>query len=258
MAVYTMLIVVSCGQDDLASPSAFARIKILHMAPLAGNNSVKVLVNDEDVLLRNRFNVGSGAAARSVDSTLTSIAFGGVIPANSFSNDSTYLGVPAGSVKVKLVAVASNATVFEGAVNVEPSKNYSIFAIDTPTVNPLVIQDELPRAKQGVAGVRLGHLAQNAGAVDVTVVTRNRRVKATNDTVRVNGVNYKSFTGFNEFKSGDTIIGVVARRANDTLRLLNLTTASIALLNGRNYTIVARGAGRTFQSLSSTVINHSR
>jgi hypothetical protein len=257
-AIYSILVVMSCGQDDLASPAASARIKVIHMAPLAGNSNVKVVINNDSLFLRNRFNTGT--PARSVDSTLFAIAFGGALPANSFSVDSTYIGVPSGAVKVKLVSSASNATVLDGSFNVESGKNYSIFAVDTPTVAALQIEDVLPPAKQGISGVRIGHLAQNAGAVDLTVVIRNRRIKAANDTIRINAVNYKSFTGFNEFRSGDSVIAIVARKANDTLRLLNLSSSTtlLTLANGRNYTIVARGAGRTFQSLSSTTLNHSR
>jgi hypothetical protein len=255
---YVLLIAASCGKDDAASPSALSRIKIIHMSPLAGNNSVKVVLNNDSMFLRNRFNVGT--PARSVDSTLFSIAFGGSLPAATFSVDSTYIGVPAGDLNVKLIAAASNATVLQGTIKVESGKSYSIFAVDTPTVSALQIEDVLPAVKNGVSGLRLGHLAQNAGAVDVTIVSRNRRSRTTNDTVRVNAVNYKSFTAFSEFKAGDSIISIVARRANDTLRLLNLssTTSLLTLANGRNYTVLARGAGRTFQSLSSTTINHSR
>jgi hypothetical protein len=258
--LYSLLIVLSCGKDDLASPDAYSRIKIIHMAPLAGNNNVKVLINDADLLLRNRFILGTAPNTRSVDSTLISIAFGGSLPAGNFSIDSTYIGVPSGSVKVRLISAATNGVVLDGAFNVEAGKSYSIFAVDTPTVAALQIEDILPPVKNGTAGLRLGHLAQNAGAVDVTVVTRNRRARTTNDTFRFAGVNYKSFTSFNALKSGDSVIAIVARKANDTLRLLNASssTSLLTLANGRNYTVLARGAGRTFQSLSSTTINHSR
>ncbi len=242
--VAAVCVVVACGKDDLASPDKYARLKVVHMA--AGAPSVQVFLNDEALLQRNR--VGTN------DSTLRLLGFGVGFPAAGTSVDSTYVGVKSGASTLRLLT-ATNAVAYSGSIQLDAGVNYTAFAIDTPAVNILLLKDVFNPLVGGKAQLRIGHLAPRAGNVDLTVTVAGANAKR--DTLKFPAVSYKTFTGFNDFATTDTITSIVARKAGDTLRYLNNTTRFI-MANGRVYTIVARGAGNTFNSLSTTTINYSR
>lgn len=243
----------SCGQEDLASPAAEARVKIFHAVADAPATGVDILIDDQVVDLNKTVTATVGGLTGSVPVRDT-MFYGRQFPA-----DSTYIGLVPGEHNFKLTAYGTKSpVVLETKASVETGKSYTIFVTDTLSkVIPVVIKDELPLPVHKKSGFRFIHMSPDAPAVDVY------RIRGTDTVSLFTNITYKSATMFTQV---DTSVGTtgtfktdyVVRQAGTT-KVLRAFTAAV-LANGRIYSLVLRGfVGRTgTQAINATLMTNAR
>jgi len=219
VAVGLMLAVVSCG-DDTSNTTAQGQLLVVHASPDAP--SVDVVVD-------------GSPAARGLSYTL----------------NTGYLRVPAGSRSVKVNVAGTATTVLSATPSVSASKSYTAFATGRATASPadlqlLLLTDDLASPAAGKSHVRFVHLSPDAPAVDIAlaggaVVFPNRA--------------FRQFTAFTPLDAGTYNLEVrVAGTSNVALPLPNITLGA-----GKIYTVYAKGllSGAGAQALGAEIVLHN-
>ncbi len=245
-AIAISVLFSACGEADLASPAVEGRVRFFHA--VADAPGVQVSVDGKILDLTKVLN------SRVVNDSLV---FRGSFPA-----DSTYIGVSAGEKTFSFAPIGGTTVLLEAKANIASGKSYSIFAVDSlAKINPFVIADEFLAPKTRVAFARAIHLSPNAPAVNVVAryyrTTPGTNTRVFSDTIVLNtNTSYKAFSTWNELKSDSCDIDIRPVGSNTSVA----TLARVGLLQGRHYSIVARGfVGRTgTQALGLTSILHSR
>jgi hypothetical protein len=152
----------------------------------------------------------------------------------AFPNNTGYVPLPSGQRNVKVNAANSTTTVINENLNLDPNKNYTVFAVDSLSkIDVVVLEDNLAAPAAGKAHVRFVHLSPNAPAVDVAV---------TGGPVLFPNVSFKGSIDFTPVDAGTYNLEV--RLYNSSTVVLPLP--NITLQDGKIYTVFAKGfAGAT-------------
>jgi hypothetical protein len=235
MAAFCLLaFAFGCGIDDnLASPT-YARVKFFHGVPDAPSAGVALAV--DGVALNTRSTI-----------LVDTLKYLGAFPATS---DSSYYSYSEGSHNIKISTFAG-ATAFTADVPLVAGKNYTVLAADTAAkIAAVIVEDVLPAPANGQVSVRVIHLSPNAPNVDVFVSGQSA----------FTGIAYKGATAFAPVRI-DT--GTVKGTINYEIRAAGTSTVALkgsltGLLQGRVYTIVARGFLGKTPALGATTLIHGR
>ncbi len=186
------------GMAGVEIPFSNSNVKVVHASPDAP--AVDLLVDD---MLK-----GSGL---------------------TFPNNTGYLEILSGTRNVKVNVSGTSTTAIEADLNVSPSANYSVFAVDAvANISALVLSDDLSSPAAGKAHVRFIHLSPDAPAVDVTLP---------DGSIVFGNKSFKEFTEFTPLDAGTYNLEV--RVAGTSTVALNLN--GITLEDGKIYTVFARG-----------------
>lgn len=166
----------------------------------------------------------------------------------TFPNNTGYLNVEAKTTNVKVNVAGTSTSVINADLVLEQGKSYSIFAVDSVSkIAPLVLSDDLTAPAAGKAHVRFVHLSPNAPAVDVAL--------AGGGAVVFGNKAFKEFTAFTPLDAG--VYNLEVRVAGTST--VALTLPPITLVNGKIYTVFARGflGGTGAQELNAQIISNN-
>ncbi len=115
--------------------------------------------------------------------------------ASIFPGEYSALPPTSGTLEAKIIssdAANPGLSLYEGAVQFEAGKNYTVFAVDeysaaTKKISTLILEDQLPQRDTAVAMVRFINLSPDAGPVTIT---------QENGPVMADKLAYKSVTSF--------------------------------------------------------------
>ncbi len=162
----------------------------------------------------------------------------------TFPNNTGYLQVDEGTRNVKVNVTGTQTTVIDADLNLEGTKNYSVFAVDQVTnLSPLVLVDDLTAPAMGNAHVRFIHLSPNAPPVDITT---------TDGIVVFGNYAFKDYSEFTPIPAGSYDLQV--RLAGTDTVVLELNGISVS--DGSIYTVFAKGlvGGTDSQALGAEII----
>ena len=251
-----LVVVTSCGKEDLSSPALESRVKIFHAVVDAPATGVDVIVDGQVIDLNKTVTLTVGGLTGSVPVRDT-LFYGRQYPA-----DSTYMGLKPGDHSFVLAPYGKTTpAVLDAKANLESGKSYTIFATDTLNkISPVVIKDELPGAINRKAGFRFIHMSPDGPAVDVL------RIRGTDTVALFTNITYKNATPFVQVDTSLGTTGIfktdyVVRQAGTpgvSRTVRNFSAAS--LVNGRIYSLVLRGfVGRTgTQGINATLMTNAR
>lgn len=170
-----------------------------------------------------------------------------VIGMLQFAENTNYIGTPSKTTNIKVNVSGTSNTVIDADLNFKPSKNYSIFAIDSvANISALVLEDNLAAPPAGKAHVRFIHLSPDAPVVDVTL---------TDGTMIFNNYAFSNHSDFTPLDAGTYNLEV--RVAGTTTVALPLN--GIQFDDGKIYTVYAKGFlnGMGAQALGAEIIENN-
>ena len=241
--VAVLALASSCGQEDIATPDAAARVKIFHVVVNApanaltpGATGVDVFIDGQLLDLNKTINFpvpGSNATfTKPFRDTLT---YGRQFPA-----DSTYMGFTPGERNLKITPFGVPGTVvLDAKLNLESGKSYTVFATDSlPTISGVVITDNVPAPVNKKSPFRFVHMSPDAPPCDIL------RARGTDTVTLFTNIAYRQATAFIQV---DTSVGTTGPfktdyivRASGTGKSVRPFTSAV-LVNGRAYSLVIRG-----------------
>ena len=205
-----VLFMNSCKKDDDDGPVEPASYQVVHAA--VGAPSVELYLDD-------------------VKASASAIAYG---------TSSAYATIAPKQYNVKVAGVNTINALAETSVNLNESRNYSIFVYDTLVNNKVKIftlEDDLAAPASGKAKVRFVHLSPNTGANKIAVDI------AANGTVLFANRSYADVTSDASKASFISVDAgtytVEARLAGSNAAILSVP--GIVVEAGKIYTLVAKG-----------------
>jgi hypothetical protein len=171
-----------------------------------------------------------------------------VNPANfNFPLRIPYQRVYAGTRVAKVTAVGNTATLFSGNIVLEANSYHSLFIVGkVPTLDFLLIKDDLSFPTSGKSKLRFANLSPDAPALSLEIV---------GDTTQFANKAFKTFTGFKNVNPGTVTLNL----RNTTTNAIVATMPNVQMLADKVYTIWAKGLVTTTvdaEKLGLHVINH--
>lgn len=211
-AILAVSVLVSCSKDDTVDVNNDrANVAVIHASP--GSPAVD-LYHDTAKISSAPLSFGSYLGT----------------PGNA------YVQVPAGQHNIRLTNDGTT-NVYEGSVNLEKDKNYSIFVYDTLNsgmVKTLLLQDA-PASQAGNSNLRFLHLSPDAPAVDFWLANAT-------DTIRMDGKSYigdspnvTELAAFTPVPAGNYTLMV---RSGDAVVV---DVPGVDITEGKNYTFYSKG-----------------
>jgi hypothetical protein len=213
---------VACDKDDDNDDNnnmSTSKVMVVHASPNAPN---------VDVRINNSL-------------ALTNVAY----PTNS-----SYTQLNSGATNIKVSPTGTTTNVIDATVNLEASKNYSVFAVDSVSkIKAATVMDDLTAPASGKAHVRFFHFSPNAPAVDIAITGGS--VLFGNRTFNDQSTNM-SKAAFTPFNAGTYNLEVRAAGTNTVV----LSLPNINLTAGKIYTVFAKGflGGTGAQALGAQII----
>jgi hypothetical protein len=202
--------------DDNTSPTAEARVRVVHASPDAPE--VDVLVDDAEVL--------------------------GDVP---YLTASDYLGVPAGGRNVKVNAAGSTTTVIDADVSLVDGTDYTVIASGLlAAIEPIVLEDDNSAPAAGNVKVRAIHGAPSAPAVDIYVTAPGADLAA--ETPALSNVEFGVVADYIEAPAGDYQVRVTPTGTKTVV----IDSGVLTLASGQVRTAIAvdaTGGGAPFDLL---------
>jgi hypothetical protein len=170
----------------------------------------------------------------------------------TYTNNTGYLTVNAGTRNVKVNVAGSSTTVINADLPITMDKNYSVFATNlVASISAIAVEDNLAAPAAGKAHIRFFHLSPGAPAVTVGVLAGavftpvfSNRTFETQATANTNAA-------FTPVDAGTVTLDV--RLAGTTTSVL--TVPGVVLQSGKIYTVYARGiVGNTTTPLGASII----
>ena len=247
--VAALALATSCGQEDIATPAAEARIKVFHVVVNAPTTGVDVSIDDQVIDLNKTTSVNG--FTRPYRDTLT---YG-----RQFPGDSTYLGYAPGERNLKVTPFGVPGTVVLNAkINLESGKSYTIFATDSlPTISGVVVADVIPAPVSRKSAFRFVNMSPDAPACDVV------RVRGTDTVTLFTNIAYRQATPFVQVDTSVGTTGIFKTdyivRASGTGKMVRTWTGA-SFANGRAYSLVTRGylSQTGTKAINATMMTNAR
>lgn len=170
----------------------------------------------------------------------------------TFTNNTGYLSVNAGTRNVKVNVAGTSTTVINADLPIAKDKNYSVFATNlVASIGAIAVEDDLATPASGKAHIRFFHLSPGAPAVTVGVLNGSTFTPVFSNRAFETQTTATANAAFSPVDAGTYTFDV--RVAGTTTSVLTLS--GIALQAGKIYTVYARGiVGNTTTPLGASII----
>ena len=252
--VAVLALASSCGQEDIATPAAEARVKIFHV--VSNGPGVDVLIDGQllDLNKTITFPVPGSATATFTKPFRDTLTYG-----RQYPSDSTYLGIIPGERNLKITPFGVPGTVvLDAKINLESGKSYTIFATDSlPTISGVVVADVIPAPVSRKSAFRFVNMSPDAPACDVV------RVRGTDTVTLFTNIAYRQATPFVQVDTSVGTTGIFKTdyivRASGTGKMVRTWTGA-SFANGRAYSLVTRGylSQTGTKAINATMMTNAR